>query len=161
MPVVMALCQNMICYYSRTMSMDYTKPLIVPAGSDALGQIGEYVREFEVTWCGACSLICTAGAPSLSAGDLAKINAKSVLPLPPNPSVCVCICAETPWSYGSRRTVDSSHRYIYICHLAVSRSNLCDQVAVKEEGGDPCRDINYLEPDIDSVRALKDEVSTQ
>lgn len=44
---------------------------------------------------------------------------------------------------------------------AVSRSNLCDQVAVKEEGGDPCRDINYLEPDIDSVRALKDEVSTQ
>lgn len=40
MLVVMALCQNMICYYSRTMSMDYTKPLIVPAGSDALGQIG-------------------------------------------------------------------------------------------------------------------------
>ena len=25
---------------SHTMSMDYTKPLTVPAGSDALGQIG-------------------------------------------------------------------------------------------------------------------------
>lgn len=29
--------------FSRTMSMDYTKPLLVPAGSDALGQIGMYV----------------------------------------------------------------------------------------------------------------------
>ena len=30
--------------FSRTMSMDYTKPLLVPAGSDALGQIGTYVE---------------------------------------------------------------------------------------------------------------------
>ena len=29
--------------FSRTMSMDYTKPLLVPAGSDALGQIGTYM----------------------------------------------------------------------------------------------------------------------
>ena len=29
------------CTTSRAMSMDYTKPLLVPAGSDALGQIGK------------------------------------------------------------------------------------------------------------------------
>ena len=27
--------------FSRSMSMDHTKPLIVPAGADALGQIGQ------------------------------------------------------------------------------------------------------------------------
>lgn len=45
---------------SRTMSMDYTKPLLVPAGSDALGQIG---------------------IPTLSAGDLKTINARKPLEL--------------------------------------------------------------------------------
>ena len=29
----------------------------------------------------------------------------------------------------------------------------------EEEAGDPCKDVNYLEPDIDSVRVLKDQVS--
>lgn len=29
---------------------------------------------------------------------------------------------------------------------------------MKHEEGDPCKDANYLEPDIDSVRALKDQV---
>ncbi|KAL5486978.1 hypothetical protein EMCRGX_G019526 [Ephydatia muelleri] len=45
---------------SHTMSMDYTKPLTVPAGSDALGQIG---------------------VPSLSSGELGKINARVPLEL--------------------------------------------------------------------------------
>ena len=27
-------------------------------------------------------------------------------------------------------------------------------------GGDPCKDVNYMEPDIDSIRALKDQVSS-
>lgn len=30
---------------------------------------------------------------------------------------------------------------------------------MQSEEGDPCRDDKYLEPDIDSIRALKDEVS--
>jgi dynein light intermediate chain 2 len=86
---------------NRTMSMDYTKPLVVPAGSDALGQIG---------------------VPSLPAGDLAKINAKSPMEL---------------WKQA-------------YC-------GFFPQVAVKHEEGDPCKDANYVEPDIDSVRALKDQ----
>lgn len=80
LPVVTAigtLSEHDLLLFSRTMSMDYTKPLIVPAGSDALGQIGECVACWRSV---VCSLICTAGVPSLSAGDLAKINAKSVLP---------------------------------------------------------------------------------
>ena len=64
-----------VSLYSRTMSMDYTKPLVVPAGSDALGQIGE-----------SCTYVILSmyydnmivGVPSLPAGDLAKINAKCV-----------------------------------------------------------------------------------
>ena len=43
-------------------------------------------------------------------------------------------------------------------HTILRLSSRPLQVAVREEGGDPCNDTNYLEPDIDSVRALKDEV---
>jgi dynein light intermediate chain 2 len=89
------------CAMSRTMSMDYTKPLIVPAGSDALGQIG---------------------VPSLPPGDLAKINARNPLGL---------------WKQA-------------YC-------GFFPQVTEEVEGGDPCKDANYLEPDIDSIRALKDQ----
>ena len=35
--------------YSRTMSMDYTKPLLVPAGTDALGQIGKKFIQYMYT----------------------------------------------------------------------------------------------------------------
>ena len=28
-----------------------------------------------------------------------------------------------------------------------------------QESGDPCKDMNYAEPDVDSVRALRDQVS--
>jgi dynein light intermediate chain 2 len=85
---------------SRTMSMDYTKPLIVPAGSDALGQIG---------------------VPSLPSGDLTKISARNPLDL---------------WKQAY--------------------TGFFPQVEEEEEEGDPCKDANYQEPDIDSVRALKD-----
>ena len=37
----MSCCWLCVFPFSRTMSMDYTKPLLVPAGTDALGQIGK------------------------------------------------------------------------------------------------------------------------
>ena len=98
------------------MSMDYTKPLLVPAGSDALGQIGTRVNghtsvttghthtpclkisthiptdSFQIVCINVChSIVYTlhlpiliynrflhTGVPSLSAGEIGKINARSV-----------------------------------------------------------------------------------
>ncbi|XP_064387281.1 cytoplasmic dynein 2 light intermediate chain 1-like isoform X2 [Halichondria panicea] len=87
---------------SRTMSMDYTKPLLVPAGSDALGQIG---------------------VPSLSAGEISKINARNPLELWKQ-----AYCGFFPQVSSHPETVD-----------------------------DPCKDSKYKEPDVDAVRAHKDE----
>lgn len=47
----------------------------------------------------------------------------------------------------------------YTCRKPLSSLCVCGQAAVKQESGDPCKDAKYLEPDIDSIRVLKDEVS--
>lgn len=44
-----------VCF-SRSMSMDHSKPLIVPAGADALGQIGLFGFVFNMF--GLCVIIC-------------------------------------------------------------------------------------------------------
>ncbi|XP_065904203.1 cytoplasmic dynein 2 light intermediate chain 1-like isoform X2 [Dysidea avara] len=88
---------------SRSMSMDHTKPLIVPAGADALGQIG---------------------VPPIPAGDISKISAKNPYDL---------------WkqSYCG-----------FFPPLTSNKSHIPD---------DPCKDVKYQEPAIDSMRAQKDE----
>lgn len=63
------------------MSMDYTKPLLVPAGSDALGQIGESPHSlYPVRHLNHLP----AGVPSLSSGDLEKISARLLLIISPS-----------------------------------------------------------------------------
>ncbi|XP_019855996.1 PREDICTED: cytoplasmic dynein 2 light intermediate chain 1-like isoform X1 [Amphimedon queenslandica] len=104
-------CRQVITHFAfngplnQAVSMDYNKPLIVPVGSDSIGQIG---------------------IPSLSSGDdLAKIGAESKSPF-------------DVWKQA----------YCGFFPQAPKDHQIFD---------DPCKDLRYKEPSIDSMRSQKDE----
>ena len=74
--------------YSRSMSMDHSKPLIVPAGADALGQIGLYLI-YVVVLLLLCSVVCVMSLVCVYVCVCVCVCVCVYVCV----CVCVCVCA--------------------------------------------------------------------
>ena len=109
------------------MSMDYTKPLVVPAGSDALGQIGKQL----LLWCdGLCVnvVVMQVCLPYLLETWQRLMQSQYVYIIYTSYSSSIVVAfTGVQWSCGNRHTVDSSHRYIVVPSVQPSlRMHVCD-----------------------------------